>query len=51
MLRHNYATAIRKTHGLEAAQILLGHASASVTDAVYAERDDEKAAAIVQEIG
>ena len=38
-LRHNYATEIRRQHGLEAAQLLLGHSSALVTDAVYADRD------------
>jgi integrase len=37
-LRHAYATAVRREHGLEAAQVLLGHASADVTQ-VYAERD------------
>lgn len=50
-LRHNYATEIRKRYGLEAAQILLGHSSALVTDAVYAERDGAKAAAIAAECG
>lgn len=50
-LRHNYATMIRKTHGLEAAQILLGHSSAAVTDAVYAERDEGKALAIAAAVG
>lgn len=50
-LRHNYATAIRRTHGLEAAQILLGHSSAMVTDAVYAERDEGKALAIAAAVG
>lgn len=50
-LRHNYATDIRKKYGLEAAQILLGHSSALVTEAVYAERDMEKAQQIAQVIG
>lgn len=38
-LRHNAATAIRREFGLEAAQLILGHSSAKITDAVYAERD------------
>lgn len=50
-LRHNYATAVRATHGLEAARILLGHSSAVVTEAVYADRDTAAAQKIVNEIG
>jgi integrase len=38
-LRHLHATTVRKSHGLEAASITLGHGSAMLTDAVYAERD------------
>lgn len=38
-IRKVAATHIRKTYGLEAAQIMLGHSSAAVTDAVYAQRD------------
>jgi len=38
-LRHSAATRIRKEHGLEAASLLLGHSSAEVTDAIYAQRD------------
>jgi len=44
-LRHTAATRIRKEWGLEAAQIMLGHAKADVTQ-VYAERDEEKALAV-----
>lgn len=40
-LRHLYATEIRAKYGLEAAQIMLGHAHADVTQ-IYAERDQEK---------
>lgn len=36
-IRHTVATAIRERHGLEAAQIVLGHARADVTQ-IYAER-------------
>ena len=50
-LRHTYATRVRARYGLEAAQILLGHSSALVTDAVYAERDMAKAQKIAQQIG
>ncbi len=41
-LRHTKGTEIRKSHGLEAAQVILGHAAADVTQ-IYAERDAEKA--------
>jgi integrase len=37
-LRHSLATEIRKRHGLEAAQVALGHARADVTQ-VYAEKN------------
>jgi site-specific recombinase XerC len=40
-LRHTAATEIRSKFGLEAAQIILGHAQANVTQ-VYAERDIAK---------
>ncbi|TWU27622.1 tyrosine-type recombinase/integrase [Bythopirellula polymerisocia] len=41
-LRHAAATEIRREFGLEAAQVVLGHSSANVTQ-VYAERDFAKA--------
>ena len=50
-LRHNYATAVRRDFGLEAAQLTLGHASAAITDAVYAERDEAKVLEIAAKIG
>lgn len=50
-LRHNYATEVRQRYGLEAARILLGHCSALVTEAVYAERDQQAAMRIAAEIG
>ncbi len=50
-LRHTAATAIRATYGLEAAQLMLGHSSAMVTDAVYAERDQSKVIAIARDVG
>ena len=49
-LRHNAATIIRKEYGLEAAQIILGHTRADVTQ-IYAERDREKAVQIAAKIG
>lgn len=50
-LRHNAATSLRREFGLEAAQLILGHSSAQITDAVYADRDREKILGIVQKIG
>lgn len=49
-LRHNYATHVRKQYGLEAAQILLGHSTADVTQ-VYAERDMDRATQVAAKIG
>lgn len=49
-LRHSAATEIRKRFGLEAAQVTLGHATADVTQ-LYAERDLEKAASVMAEVG
>lgn len=50
-LRHNAATSLRREFGLEAAQLTLGHASAQITDAVYAERDKAKVIEIMRRIG
>ena len=49
-LRHSFATRVRKQHGLEAAQVLLGHARADVTQ-LYAERNEELAASIATQVG
>ena len=49
-LRHSFATKVRKYHGLEAAQVLLGHAKADITQ-VYAERDAALAVRVAAEIG
>jgi integrase len=49
-LRHTAATAIRSKYGLEASQVVLGHARADVTQ-VYAERDLAKAHAVMSEVG
>jgi len=50
-LRHTAATLIRREFGLEAAQVTLGHSSAMVTDAVYAERDLAKVEEVMLKIG
>lgn len=50
-LRHNAATWLRREFGLEAAQLALGHSSARITDAVYAERDAAKVIEIMRRIG
>ncbi|WP_439627603.1 tyrosine-type recombinase/integrase [Gemmata sp.] len=49
-LRHTHGTEVRKRYGLEAAQVVLGHESADVTQ-VYAERDAALAARVAAEIG
>ncbi len=49
-LRHSFATRVRKQHGLEAAQVLLGHARADVTQ-VYAERNEQLASEIAAKVG
>lgn len=49
-VRHLAATEIRRQFGLEAAQVMLGHAKADVTQ-IYAARDAQQAADIVRQIG
>lgn len=49
-LRHGAATRLRKQHGLEAAQVLLGHRTLSVTQ-VYAQANVEKAQRVMSEVG
>ncbi len=49
-LRHSRATEVRQKFGLEAAQVLLGHARADVTQ-VYAERDTALAVEVSRKIG
>ena len=48
-LRHAAATEIRRAFGLEAAQVILGHSRADVTQ-IYAERDLQKASDIAVEL-
>ena len=49
-LRHTKATEIRKSHGLEAVQVTLGHSNARVSE-VYAERDHTLAVQVAKEAG
>lgn len=49
-LRHSAATEIRSRFGLEAAQVILGHSKADVTQ-VYAERDIAKGVEVARAIG
>ena len=49
-LRHAAGTEVRRLFGLEAAQVILGHAKADVTQ-VYAERDMAMAAEVMRKIG
>ena len=49
-LRHTAATEIRKEFGLEAAQVVLGHSSADITQ-VYAERDHQLAEGVARVCG
>ncbi|MBO0700773.1 MAG: site-specific integrase [Zavarzinella sp.] len=49
-LRHSRGTEVRKAFGLEAAQVVLGHAQARVTE-VYAESDAELAARVALATG
>ena len=49
-LRHAKGTEIRKTLGLEAAQVTLGHRNADVTQ-IYAQRDEELGKHVAREAG
>ena len=49
-LRHNAATRLRKEYGLEAAQVILGHKTLSVTE-LYAEKNVAKAQEIMAAVG
>lgn len=49
-IRHTAATLIRKQHGLEAAQIILGHRTLQTTQ-VYAERDESKGIEVMSRVG
>ncbi len=49
-LRHSAATEVRREFGLEAAQVILGHSAADVTQ-IYAERDLAKGIEVAAKIG
>ena len=49
-LRHTAATELRKEFGLEAAQVILGHRTLTVTQ-LYAERNTKAAAAVMGRVG
>jgi integrase len=49
-LRHTFGTEVRKVEGFEAAQVMLGHSRADVTQ-VYAERNESLALKIAAKIG
>jgi len=49
-LRHTAATFLRKEFGIDAARVILGHSSPTVTE-VYAELDYSKAAEIMAQVG
>lgn len=49
-IRHSFATRVRESHGLDAAQAVLGHATARVTE-IYAERVGGLAKRVTDELG
>ena len=49
-LRHTFATEVRRDHGLESAQVLLGHSKADTTQ-IYAERDRQLASKVAMLMG
>ena len=49
-LRHTAATEIRRTFGIEAAQVVLGHANIATTE-IYAEKDRKLAEEVMQQLG
>ncbi len=49
-LRHSCGTEIRKRYGIEAAQVILGHTTANVTE-IYAERNLKLAVNVAMEMG
>lgn len=50
-LRHAAATRLRKKYGADGASSVLGHSSAALTEAVYAERDEALMRKIAREAG
>lgn len=50
-LRHSCATRLRRECGLEVASLQLGHSSALVTGAVYAQADQDRLKSAMREVG
>lgn len=50
-LRHNAATVLRREFGIEAAQVILGHAIGSNITEIYAEKNESEAKRIIRKIG
>ena len=50
-LRHNAATHLRREYGIDLAQAILGHRLGSAITEVYAEANQEKAIAVIAQIG
>lgn len=49
-IRHTAATEIRRTFGVEAAQVVLGHANIATAE-IYAEKNRDLAAEVMQQLG
>jgi integrase len=49
-LRHNWATLVRRTYGLDTSRACLGHSSAATTS-IYAERDAELSRQVARKLG
>ena len=49
-LRHSCGTEVRRRYGIEAAQVMLGHTTANVTE-IYAERNLKLAVSVAKEMG
>jgi site-specific recombinase XerC len=49
-IRHSFGTRVRHAFGLEAAQVLLGHAKANTTE-IYAEKNLALARDVASKIG
>ncbi len=49
-LRHSCGTKVRDVYGLDAAQVVLGHAHAKTTE-IYAEKNEKRAAEIMEVLG
>jgi integrase len=49
-LRHSFATDVRKQHGIEAAQVMLGHSKLNMTEH-YAEKNQDLARRVAAEVG